>query len=84
MALPDSRPRAQWREDASFSAADELLTDPRLKAAIEALMLMVEQAGPTMFARVGVMRALNRHEVRVFNPDRKDTHWGKHKLARDR
>jgi hypothetical protein len=22
------------------------------------------------------MRALNRHGERVFNPDRKDTHWG--------
>jgi hypothetical protein len=27
---------------------------------------------------------LNRHVERVFNPDRKDTHWGKRKLARDR
>jgi len=30
-----------------------------------------------MMARIGVMRALNRHVVREFNPDRKDTHWGK-------
>jgi hypothetical protein len=27
--------------------------------------------------------ALNRHVERVFNPDRKDTHWGKRKLKRD-
>jgi hypothetical protein len=26
---------------------------------------------------------LNRHVERVFNPDRKDTHWGKRKLKRD-
>jgi len=32
--------------------------------------------GPTMFARIGVMRALNRHVERVFNPDRKDHHCG--------
>jgi hypothetical protein len=25
-----------------------------------------------MLARIGVMRALNRHVVREFNPDRKD------------
>jgi hypothetical protein len=25
-----------------------------------------------------------RHHVREFNPDRKDHHWGKRKLARDR
>jgi hypothetical protein len=29
------------------------------------------------------MRALNRHVEPVFNPDRKDTHWGRRKLARD-
>jgi hypothetical protein len=29
------------------------------------------------------MRALNRHVERVFNPDRKDHHWGKRKLTRD-
>jgi hypothetical protein len=34
-------------------------------------------------ARIGVMRALNRHDVREFNTDRKDTHWGKRKLKRD-
>jgi hypothetical protein len=39
--------------------------------------------GPTMMARIGVMRALNRHVERVFNPDRKEHHWGKRKLKRD-
>ena len=51
--------------------------------AVEALLLVVELSGPTMMARIGVMRALNRNVVRVFNPDRKDTHWGKRKLKRD-
>jgi hypothetical protein len=27
--------------------------------------------------------SLNRNVVREFNPDRKDTHWGKRKLKRD-
>jgi hypothetical protein len=36
-----------------------------------------------MLARIGVMRALNRQVERVFNPDRKDPHWGRRKLARD-
>jgi hypothetical protein len=53
------------------------------QAAMEALILVVELGGPTMFARIGVMRALNRHFERVINPDRKDTHWGKRKLKRD-
>jgi hypothetical protein len=51
---------------------------------MEALLLVVTLGGPTMFARIGVMRALNRHVERVFDPDRKDTHWGRRKLARDR
>jgi hypothetical protein len=47
------------------------------------LILAAENRRPTMFARIGVMRALNRHVERVFNPDRKDHHWGKRKLKRD-
>jgi hypothetical protein len=43
-----------------------------------------DRGGPTMFARVGVMRALNRHVERVFDSSRKEKHWGKRKLARDR
>jgi hypothetical protein len=57
---------------------------PEWQAAMEALLLVAESGGPTMFARIGVMKALNRHHVREFNPDRKDHHWGKRKLARDR
>jgi hypothetical protein len=54
------------------------------QAAMEALILVATSGGPTMFAHIGVMRALNRHVERVFNPDRKDHHWGRRKLARDR
>jgi len=50
---------------------------PEWQAAIEALMLVVEQNGPTMFARIGVMKALNRRVERVFNASRKETRWGK-------
>jgi len=35
-----------------------------------------EGRGPLLHARVGMLRALNRHVDRVFNPDRKDTHCG--------
>jgi hypothetical protein len=34
-------------------------------------------------ARIGIMRALNRHAERVFDPSRKDTHWVTRKLKRD-
>jgi hypothetical protein len=50
---------------------------------MECLMLVAENSGPTMMARIAVMRALNRRVERVFNPDRKDHHWGKRKLKRD-
>lgn len=53
------------------------------QAAMEALILVATLGGQTMFARIGVMQALNRHVVREFNPDRKDPHWGRQKLARD-
>ena len=53
------------------------------QAAMQALLLVAEQDGPAMFARIGIMRALNRHVERVFNPSRKDTHWGRRKLKRD-
>jgi len=48
------------------------------QAAVEALLLVVELNGPTMTARIGVMRALNRE----FDSSRKDTRWGKRKLKR--
>ncbi len=57
---------------------------PEWQAAIEALMLVADRGDPTMLARIGVMRALNRHVERVFDPSRKEKHWGKRKLARDR
>ena len=53
------------------------------QAAMFALMLVVDLNGPTMMARIGIMRALNRRLVREFDSSRKDTHWGKRKLKRD-
>src|SRR5258708_22981664 len=38
--------------------------------------MAAEDRGPLMHARIGMLRALNRNVVRVFNPDRKDKHWG--------
>ncbi|WP_247522485.1 hypothetical protein [Bradyrhizobium sp. 190] len=55
---------------------------PEWQTAIDVLLLC-SRSGPTMMARIGVMKALNRHVERVFNPERKETHWGKRKLKRD-
>jgi hypothetical protein len=53
------------------------------QAAMEALILVATHGGPTMFARIGIMQALNRGHVREFDLDRKSPHWGKRKLKRD-
>jgi hypothetical protein len=41
------------------------------QAAMEALIMVATLGGPTMFARIGVMRALNRNVERVLDPSRK-------------
>jgi hypothetical protein len=53
------------------------------QAAMQALLLVAEHDGPKMFARIGIMKALNREVERTFDPDRKDTHWGRRKLRSD-
>ena len=50
------------------------------QAAIEALIMAAQDRGPLLHARVGMLRALNRHVEREFNPDRKDHHWDRRKL----
>ena len=82
--LPNGRQLVTLKE-----AADYITKLPKKESdlqqwrtAIEVLLL-VSRGGPTMMARIGVMKALNRHVERVFNPERKETHWGKRKLKRD-
>ena len=91
-AFDDPIPVPRGRQLITLRDAAEFITKlpkaehdaPEWQAAMEALLLVAELGGSTMFARIGVMRALNRHHVREFNPDRKDPHWGRRKLARDR
>ncbi|WP_426610507.1 hypothetical protein [Bradyrhizobium sp. McL0616] len=66
---------------ASLPKAQQQL--PHWQAAAEALMVVAERGGPTMFARIGIMRALNRHYVPELNPKGKEPHWGRRKLKRD-
>ncbi|WP_342739552.1 hypothetical protein [Bradyrhizobium sp. B117] len=56
---------------------------PEWQAAMEALILVAENGGPVIKARIGVMRALNRHYVPAFNPKGKEPHWRRPKLKRD-
>ena len=50
---------------------------------MQALILVATHGGPTMLARIGMMRALYPEPEREHNPSAKKTHWGKRKLARD-
>nr|WP_271575477.1 hypothetical protein [Bradyrhizobium sp. CCBAU 11361] len=47
------------------------------RTAMEALLLVDERGGLTIFARIGVMRALNRHDVPKLNPKGKKPYWGR-------
>jgi hypothetical protein len=85
IALPDGRTLVTLHDAATYvtGLAEKEAALPEWRAAIEALMLVVEHSGPTMLARVGVMRALKRGHVREFNTSRKDPHWGRRKPKRD-
>jgi hypothetical protein len=57
---------------------------PEWQAAADALLLVATKGGPTMLARIGVMRGPKRHVERVFEPSGKKHQWGRRKVARDR
>jgi len=78
--LPARHPQGRRELYPEAPKAEQLLEE--WQSAVEALLLVVELNGPTMMARIGILRALNRHVQREFNPSRKDTHWGRRKLKR--
>lgn len=56
---------------------------PAVLTASDHLTRSAEQNYPTFFARTATLQAIHRHRKPVFNPNRKDHHWGKRKLKRD-
>jgi hypothetical protein len=44
---------------------------PEWRAAMQALLLVAEHDGPTMFARIGMMRALRRHQAKPAQAPRR-------------
>ncbi|WP_038967211.1 hypothetical protein [Bradyrhizobium diazoefficiens] len=81
----DGRSLATLREAGEYIAAlpKREHDAPEWRGAMEALLLVVERGGPTMFARIGVMRALNRHYDAELNPNGKEPHWGGENLKRE-
>jgi hypothetical protein len=57
---------------------------PEWRLAAQILIDAAENRGPILFAKMGILRAVNRNVERVFDTSCKDTHWGRCKLVRDR
>ncbi len=59
--LPDGRTLTTLEDAGHFIAGlpPAMQQRPEWQAATEALLLVAESGGPAMFARIGVMRALN-------------------------
>jgi hypothetical protein len=83
--LPKGKPLVTLRDAAHYiTKLPEAEHDAdQWQAAMEALLLVVQGNGPTMFARIGMMRALSRPVERVYGST-KEMHWGRRKLQRDR
>jgi hypothetical protein len=60
--LPDGRKLLTLYDAATYATnlPKKEAASPERQAAIKALMLVAELGGPTMFARIGIMRALTR------------------------
>lgn len=54
-----------------------------MAAATEAPILVAEPEAPPVFARIGIMRVLNRNYIPALDPKGKEPHWGRRKLKRD-
>jgi hypothetical protein len=55
----------------------------QVQAAAHCLTEAAENGGPLLFARIGMMQAINRHRPKEFVYSRKTPHWEKRKLKRD-
>jgi hypothetical protein len=84
--LPDGRKLVTLEDAARYiqklPRAEQAKT--HWQTAVEHLIHAAER-GPAwlMFAQMGMLKALHHGIERVFNTDRKETHWGKRKLKRD-
>lgn len=73
IVLDDGRQLATLREAGEFIGALPARMQARAEwqAAAEALLLVAERGGPTMLARIGMMRALNAGKPAPAAPQRK-------------
>jgi hypothetical protein len=85
ISLPGGRQLVTLKQAADFIMALPKAEQglPEWQTAIATRIGAAEGCDFLMHARIGMLRALNRHVERVFNPDRKEKHWGRRKLKRD-
>ena len=84
--LPNGPPARTLRDAANYikKLSETERDTPEWRMAIQMLIDAAEGRGPMLFAKMGINRAVNLNDKREFNPSRKDPHWGRRKLARDR
>src|ERR1700716_2101635 len=84
--LPDGRKLRTLAEAMAWLAKEIPKSEHKMdkvQTAAYCVTRAAEHGGPMIFAEMGIKRAIHRHRERVFNPGRKDQHWGKRKLKRD-
>jgi hypothetical protein len=86
IVLPDGKKLVTLRDAVQYLAK----TVPKAEQSHEMVLVAAdhltrsaEQNYPLFFTRAATLQAIHRNRERVFNPDRKDHHWGKRKLKRD-
>ena len=75
-SFEDPRPPPRGRELVTLEDAGTYITKlpkaehqaPEWQAAMQALILVATSGGPTMLARIGMMRALSRHQQQRTKP----------------
>src|ERR1700693_1477119 len=86
IVLPNGKKLVTLKDAIAWLAKEIPKSDQGMKQ-VQAVARCVTEAaannGPVICARIGMMRAINRHRVREFATSRKPHHWGKRKLKRD-
>jgi hypothetical protein len=84
--LPSGAPARTLRDAANYvkKLPKSQHDSTEWQTAVQMLIEAAEDRGPMMFAKMGILQAINRNVIREFDPSRKDTHWGRRKPVRDR
>jgi len=84
--LPDGRKLKTLAEAMAWLAKEVPKSEHKMQKVQTAALCVTraaEHGRPMIFAQMAILQAIHRHHKRVFNSERKDTHWGKRKLKRD-